>query len=255
VSAVGLVGDEQRRSLVPLLKARRTGAAVSFNQTILTADSRLMTGAEVRSHASIRSSTIGRYSSVGRFSKVAWADVGSFSMISWDVTVGAMPHATDRATTHFFPVEPEYGIHRGPLLVEDYPRVLVGSDVWIGCHAVLLSGVRVGNGAIIAAGAVVTRDVGSFEIAAGVPARPVRHRLPRDLAGRLDRIGWWDWPDEVLREHLALFRQPVDEDVLTRLETIAHGLVPRGSAPCGSAPTPDQSHRPVALGRPGSSTD
>jgi acetyltransferase-like isoleucine patch superfamily enzyme len=219
-----MMGREQWASIPRLLSARRRGALVSFNETIVTADSVLGPNCELRSHASVRSSTVGRYASVGRFSKLAWADVGPFSMISWDVTVGALPHETSCATTHFFAVDPLYRLHRGPLLVRAYPRVELGADVWIGCNAVLLSGVRVGNGAVVAAGAVVTRDVGSYEMVAGVPARRVRERLPAETAARVDDTAWWSWPDDVLRQKVALFRRPLDEAVLEQLETTARDL-------------------------------
>jgi acetyltransferase-like isoleucine patch superfamily enzyme len=197
---------------------------VSFNETIVTADSTLAPYCEVRSHASVRSSALGRHSSLGRFSKLAWTDVGAFSMISWDVTIGAMPHRTDGATTHFFPIDPLYRLSSGPPLIEDYPRADIGSDVWIGCNAVILSGIAVGNGAIVAAGAVVTRDVGSFEVVAGVPARRVRDRVPPDTAARLERVAWWDWPDDVLRQHLALFRRPLDDGLVGQLESVAQDV-------------------------------
>jgi acetyltransferase-like isoleucine patch superfamily enzyme len=218
------MGREQWASIPRLLAARRRGALVSFNDTIVTADSVLGTHCELRSHASVRCSTVGRYASIGRFSKIAWTDVGPFSMISWDVTIGAMPHETDAATTHFFPLDPVYRLQRGPLLVPDYPRVTLGADVWIGCNAVVLSGVSIGTGAVVAAGAVVTRDVGGYEVVAGVPARPVRRRLPPEPATRLAAVAWWDWPDEVLIRHLPLFRRPIDEAVLQHLEDTARTL-------------------------------
>ena len=73
---------------------------------------------------------------------------------------------------------------------------MVGSDVWIGYEAVILSGVTIGDGAIIGARAVVTRDVPPYTIVGGVPARPIRRRFDDDTIARLVKLRWWDWDVE-----------------------------------------------------------
>lgn len=78
----------------------------------------------------------------------------------------------------------------------------VGNDVWIGTHAVIMPGVTVGDGAIIGAYAVVTKDVPPYGIAAGNPARVVKRRFSEDIADRLCAIAWWDWPREKIARHL-----------------------------------------------------
>ena len=69
-----------------------------------------------------------------------------------------------------------------------------------------MPGVTIGNGAIIGANAVVTRDVANFAIAVGVPARTIRQRFSDDIASRLDALAWWDWEHERLHAALADFR-------------------------------------------------
>jgi acetyltransferase-like isoleucine patch superfamily enzyme len=85
-----------------------------------------------------------------------------------------------------------------------HPRVkgniTVGNDVWIGQEAFILSGVTIGNGAVVAARAVVTRDVAPYSIVAGSPARHLKFRVPEDLIGSLNIIAWWDWPIEQIAE-------------------------------------------------------
>ena len=81
--------------------------------------------------------------------------------------------------------------------------IVIGSDVWIGYEAVILSGVRIGDGAIVAARAVVTRDVPPYTIVGGVPARPIRRRFGKETISRLLALRWWDWPPERIAQNLA----------------------------------------------------
>ena len=85
--------------------------------------------------------------------------------------------------------------------------IVIGNDVWIGYEAVILSGVRIGDGAIVAARAVVTKDVESYTIVGGVPAKPIRKRFDPDTIQRLEQLRWWDWPREKLRQLLPLLRR------------------------------------------------
>lgn len=74
--------------------------------------------------------------------------------------------------------------------------IVIGNDVWIGYEAVVLSGVTIGDGCIIGARAVVTRDIPPYTIVGGVPAKPIRKRFSEDVAAKLLQIKWWDWPAE-----------------------------------------------------------
>jgi virginiamycin A acetyltransferase len=78
---------------------------------------------------------------------------------------------------------------------------VVGNDVWIGYQATIMPGVRIGDGAIIAAKSVVTGDVPPYTIVGGNPARPIRHRFDPEDIERLRRAAWWDWPVELITEH------------------------------------------------------
>ena len=81
--------------------------------------------------------------------------------------------------------------------------IVVGNDVWIGYEAVILSGVTIGDGAIIGARAVVTKDVPPYTIVAGVPARPIRKRFDEETIARLEQLRWWDWPEDEIRRHIS----------------------------------------------------
>lgn len=80
--------------------------------------------------------------------------------------------------------------------------IVVGNDVWIGYKAVILSGVRIGDGAIIGARAVVTRDVPPYTIVGGVPAKEIKKRFDEDTIQKLQQIEWWNWPFDKIRQFL-----------------------------------------------------
>jgi phosphonate metabolism protein (transferase hexapeptide repeat family) len=97
-------------------------------------------------------------------------------------------------------------------------RAVIGHDTWIGHNAQIKPEVTVGHGAVVASGAVVTRDVPAYAIVAGVPARVIRMRLPEDLAARMIALAWWDWDHARLRAALEDFRQLSVADFLERYE-------------------------------------
>lgn len=92
--------------------------------------------------------------------------------------------------------------------------IVIGNDVWIGYEAVILSGVTIGDGAIIGARAVVTKDVPSYTIVGGVPAKPIRRRFGDETVRRLLALRWWDWDEDRIRRHIPAI-QSGDIDALT----------------------------------------
>lgn len=88
------------------------------------------------------------------------------------------------------------------------PPVQIGNDVWIGAYAVILPGVTIGDGAVIAAGAVVTKDVDDYSIVGGVPAQHIKYRFSEEIIRELKRIQWWNWERSKIEENIALFYEP-----------------------------------------------
>lgn len=95
-------------------------------------------------------------------------------------------------------------------------NVEIGHDVWVGNEAMILSGVTIGNGAVIGARSVVTHDVPPYAVVAGVPARIVRYRLEERMIAAVQMIAWWDWPVERIREAAPLLMSPNIEAFLQR---------------------------------------
>lgn len=81
--------------------------------------------------------------------------------------------------------------------------IVIGNDVWIGYEAVILSGVTVGDGAVIGTRAVVTKDVPPYTIVGGVPARPIRRRFDPQTIALLEELRWWDWEEERIARNLS----------------------------------------------------
>ena len=115
-------------------------------------------------------------------------------------------HALGSLSTYPFPIFfEEWG-----LPVEDIPQawdnkgdIVVGNDVWIGYEAVILAGVTIGDGAVVGARALVTRDVPPYTIVGGVPARPIRKRFDEPAVEALLALRWWDWPEERIAANLG----------------------------------------------------
>ena len=153
----------------------------------------------------LRNVVVGDYSYFERGGEAIYASIGRFCSIAANVRINAIEHPMERVTTHkisyrpneyfrFLPVDHAFRARR-----QDKP-VTIGNDVWIGHGAVILPAVTVGDGAVIGAGAVVTGDVEPYAVVAGVPARALRMRFPQEIAARLRRLAWWDWPQETLFE-------------------------------------------------------
>lgn len=86
--------------------------------------------------------------------------------------------------------------------------VIIGNDVWIGANVIILPGVTIGDGAILAAGAVITKNVEPYAVVGGVPAKIIRFRFDEEVIQKFLKIKWWDWPIEKIEENIELFYQP-----------------------------------------------
>jgi acetyltransferase-like isoleucine patch superfamily enzyme len=143
--------------------------------------------------------------------------VGSFCSVAAEVFfMTRANHHIETASTfpmqNFATGEDEQLLSRGP--------IVIGHDVWIGRRAIINSGVTIGNGAVIATAAIVTRDVPPYAIVGGNPARLIRYRFGQDTIDRLQDIAWWNWPDDRIRANAALFKLPAEDFV----EAVDKGL-------------------------------
>lgn len=169
----------------------------------------------------INDCTIGKFSYTGLNTIMRFTKVGRFCSFAPNVDVGGVDHDYKKVTTL-----PEFRYKQmvgGKVDVSEQKKYgCIGSDVWVATGAIILRKCRVGDGAIIGAGAVVTHDVPAYAIVAGVPAKVIGYRFPAEHIERLLKIQWWNWPDDVLGKHLGdLIHSDVDDETLTKMEEIS----------------------------------
>jgi len=210
------------------------------------ADDLRFTDPEPRIHptAELKSCRLGRYAAIGervilrevtvgdftyfeRHAEAIYTAFGKFCSIAANSRINALEHPLERATTHKVSYRPnEYfrylGVDTGFLERRRAKKVTIGNDVWIGHGAVVMPGVKIGDGAVVGANAVVTRDVAPYQVVAGVPARPLRPRFAAAVAERLLRMAWWDWPVETLFEAIPDMQALSIEAFLDKWESAGH---------------------------------
>lgn len=123
----------------------------------------------------------------------------------------AANHALGSLSTYPFPIFfEEWGLPTDTGSVaqawDNHGNIEIGNDVWIGYEAVILSGVSIGDGAIIGTRAVVTKDVPPYTIVGGVPAKPIRKRFDDETIEKLESLRWWDWSEESIKRNIAAIR-------------------------------------------------
>lgn len=154
---------------------------------------------------------IGDYSYCDRSCDLTNATIGKFANIASYVRIGATDHPLTTASLHHF-------LYRSVSYWDDATdhddwfekrrarRTTIGHDTWLGHNAQIKPEVTVGHGAVVASGAVVTKDVAPYTIVAGMPAKPIRPRFSTQIADRMMALAWWDWDHLTLRERLEDFR-------------------------------------------------
>lgn len=183
----------------------------SIHSTAVVRNSQLGAYSSVGPECKLNDSTLGDYSYVVHHVSVSYASIGKFCSIAPFVRIHPENHPTWRAAQHQFTYRSrQYSLAEDDESFFEWRRqnpVKIGHDVWIGHCAVIMPGVTIGIGGAVGANAVVTKDVPPFTIVAGVPAKPIRQRIPDSQIDRLTKLAWWDWSHECLRQALPDFRQ------------------------------------------------
>lgn len=190
--------------------------APTFHSNAFSHNSSYGAYCEIGEGSRIINSDFGDYSYCDRFADIANTSVGRFCNIAAMTRIGPTDHPFAQAAQHHFlyrsasywedAVDDE-----GFFAAREARRTVLGADCWIGHGAIIKPDVTVGAGAIVAAGAVVTKDVAPFAIVGGVSASQIRYRFPPVLIDGLLELCWWDWSHDKLRQALPDFRaMPVE---------------------------------------------
>lgn len=155
--------------------------------------------------ASVNSSTVGRFSKIIS-SSVSNATIGAFvSLAPRCVVGGGGDHPLDQISHHSLFYSSSRQQHPNLTLTKnnkykgELQTTIIGNDVWIGSDAIVKHGITIGDGAVVAAGAVVVKDVPPYAIVGGVPAKIIKYRHSEKLIKSLVNSKWWDWPIDALQ--------------------------------------------------------
>lgn len=170
----------------------------------------------------VNNSIIGDYSYTGINSTINFAHIGKFCSFARNIDVGGFDHDYRKKTTlPEFRFNQMLNLAAGKAIPENHPLCEIGNDVWIAAGAIVLHKVRIGDGAVIGAGSVVTKDALPYGIYAGVPAKLIKFRFSPSLIERLLKIAWWDLPESILKTIAPfLMKNDVNDDNLSLLEEL-----------------------------------
>lgn len=154
---------------------------------------------------------IGNYSYVNTFSEISNTEIGSFCSIGNRVKIGGFGSHIMGVSTHpsfYDPIPPTKSFHKD-YSFQPYKKVKIGNDVWVGDRSIILDGVEVGDGAIIAAGAVVPKNVPPYAIVGGNPMRLIRYRFSEEDIANLLKTNWWELHEEELNKLAPLMSKEI----------------------------------------------
>jgi virginiamycin A acetyltransferase len=151
---------------------------------------------------------IGRYTSLNGpnidiYSKMNHVKIGNFCSIARNVSIQEFNHRIDGVST--FLINKNIFNDKDDTDISSKGAVVIGNDVWVGTQCVILSGVNIGNGAVVASNSVVIDNVPPFAIVGGSPARVIKYRFSEDVIEQLNALQWWDWDISKIKANKNLF--------------------------------------------------
>lgn len=166
--------------------------------------------ARVYRKVKIVNSSIGAYTYIAPRTDILYADIGKFCSIGPDCLIGLPEHSLKNLST-----SPIFTSRKNATNLRwakedtfnEFTRVQLGNDIWIGSRTIIKGGVKIGHGAIIGAGAIVTKDIPNYAIAVGVPAHVIKYRFEEEIIKKLLEIEWWDFSEDLLKKSIKFFNE------------------------------------------------
>ena len=182
------------------------------NLAIVNKNSILTKKTKINRNAHIIDSSIGEYSYVGINSWVCVADIGKYCSIASNVNIGLGDHTIDYLSTSPIFTEKHNGTGSSWInetIAPPFKRTIIGNDVWIGFGALVKGGVKIGDGAIIGAGSIVTKDIPPFAIAVGCPAKVIKYRFSEETIKNILKDPWWNKSENELKANIHKFQHSI----------------------------------------------
>lgn len=149
---------------------------------------------------------IGNYTRIKPGCVLKHVEIGKFCSVANNVMIGLGQHPTNLLSTNSIFYKPGVRTDFAKSIdFEEEKNIHIGHDVWIGNGAVIMDGINIGNGAIIASRAVVTKDVPPFSIVAGIPAKVIRYRFKQEIINYLEETEWWNFSEQKIIKILPIF--------------------------------------------------
>jgi len=166
---------------------------------------------EVMAFTNLSECTVDDFSYLCEYCQANFTQIGKFANIAAMCRINPGFHPMERPTLHHFTYRMDrYGFDKDAdeafFEWRRVQKVTIGHDTWIGHGVVIMPGVKIGNGAVVGSNSVVTKDVPSYTIAAGSPAKIIRKRFPDDISDAIESTAWWNWDYNTIKERLPDFR-------------------------------------------------
>jgi virginiamycin A acetyltransferase len=165
--------------------------------------------------------SIGNYSSLNGpnldiTAKVNKVNIGNFCSVARNVSIQEYDHNFYNLSTYHI----SQNVFGKDVLndINSKGDVIIKNDVWIGTQCVILSGVTIGNGVVVAANSVVTKDIPDFAVVAGSPAKVLKYRFSPEIIEKLNELKWWDWDNEKLKANEGVFSNELTMEKLNNLK-------------------------------------
>ena len=165
-------------------------------------NSKIHKTSKVEAGSVVVNTTMDKYSYCGYDCKIINCDIGSFSSLADGIIIGGATHPMEWVSMSpvFYKGRDSVKKKFSEFPLPGTAKTTIGNDVWIGDRAIIKAGVKVGDGAVIGMGSVVTHDVLPYEIVAGNPAKRIRFRFDNETIEELKNVEWYNWSEDIIQE-------------------------------------------------------